>query len=142
MKQLLYLLVIIAFAACGGSSSDRTDGFSQTAASPEDSLFDVVMEEHNVAMAKQRQIPNYQKQIDSLAKGKSGTAKDKYKTLNDELQSAYDGMEKWMDEFSIDSLQDQPEKRLQYLSSEETKIKRVKDEILSALAKADSVVRK
>ncbi|MBL7698414.1 MAG: hypothetical protein JNK79_09655 [Chitinophagaceae bacterium] len=142
MKKLLYFSVLIFFAACTGNSPDRTDGFSESAGSPEDSLFNVVMNEHNAAMAKQRQIPGYQQKIDSLAKGKSGSLKETYKSLNTELQSAYDGMETWMHEFSIDTLQDQPEQRIAYLTSEESKIIKVKNDILSAISKADSTLKK
>ena len=142
MNKLIYFSLVILLAACGGDSTDRTNGFSQTATSPDDSLFKVVMDEHNIAMVKQRQIQVYQKKIDSLTKGKPGSLQNKYKSLNTELQAAYDGMDKWMKEFSIDTLQDQPEKRVQYLSSEETKVTKVKEDILSALAKADSVLKK
>ena len=51
-------------------------------------------------------------------------------------------MNQWMEEFSIDSAQDNPEKRIEYLSSEKVKVTKVKDEILSVVAKADSALKK
>lgn len=138
MKKLIYSIVLITFAACGGGSEERADGYSSTASAPDDSLFNVVMKEHNVAMAKQRQIEVYQKKIDSLDPKDAA----KYKSLRAELKSAYDGMDVWMNEFSIDTLQAEPDKRAQYLSSEEIKVTKVKEDIINVLAKADSAFKK
>lgn len=139
MKTLFYFSLIFLIVSCGGSGTSEP---TQTASSPDDSLFSIVMHEHDVAMLKQRQIPAIQKKIDSLATGKSASLREEYKSLNVELQSAYDGMNKWMDEIRVDTLQDQPAERAEYFSSEEKKITKVKNDILSALAKADSVLKK
>lgn len=136
-------------ASCAESTEDRKDGFSQTSKNPEDSLFQDVMDQHDEAMSKMGKLAGYRKQfeakIDSLKKVKSAakvTLENKYNEISAELKQAQDRMNIWMDEFSIDSAQDNIERRLDYLQSEKSKVTRVKEEILSALAKADSALKK
>lgn len=150
MKIYFYLFLLIILASCAEDpSNERKDGFSDTGKNPEDSLFQDVMDQHDEAMAKMGRIAGYRKQfdakIDSLKKVKS-TAKElikkKYQEISAELKKAEDGMNNWMQEFSIDSAQENIERRLQYLATEKVKVTRVKEEILSALSKADSALKK
>ena len=148
MKAVVYLSAIMFLVSCGGSSDDRQDGYSKTAKNPADSLFEVVMDEHDEAMAKMGRIANYRKQVDrkldSLnnlkTSGKAATEK-KFKDLGSELKQAEDRMNAWMHEFSIDSAQDDNDLRVKYLESEKTKVSKVKEEILAVVAKADSVLK-
>lgn len=150
MKTFFYLFLLIILASCTENSPDeRKDGFSDTRKNPEDSLFQDVMDQHDEAMAKMGRIVGYRKQfdakIDSLKKVRSSAKESiekKYQEISAELKKAEDGMNKWMQEFSIDSAQDNIERRLQYLESEKAKVTRVKEEILSALSKADSAQKK
>ena len=100
-------------------------------------------------MAKMGKLAGYRKQfdakIDSLKKVKSSTKEavgKQYEEISGDLKKAENRMNTWMQEFSIDSAQDYIERRLQYLGSEKTKVTTIKEEILSALAKADSVLKK
>ncbi len=144
------LLAFVFLVSCGNNSSEeRKDGYSETAKNPEDSLFQDVMNQHDEAMAKMGKLAGYRKQfdakIDSLKKVKSSTKEavgKQYEEISGELKKAEDRMNTWMQEFSIDSAQDNVERRLQYLGSEKTKVTTIKEEILSALAKADSVLKK
>lgn len=150
MKNLVCIaLVFSLFAACGDDTPDRTDGFSSTAASPGDSLFDEVMKDHDIAMPKMKQLEKYRVQLDakadSLKKLKSsGTAalQNDYRALSAELKQAGDDMNKWMDEFVLDSAQDETPQRIPYLTDQKSKIAKVKEDMLSSLAKADSVLNK
>ena len=149
MTRLTILIAIIFFASCADTTEDRKDGFSQTSKNPEDSLFQDVMDQHDEAMSKMGKLAGYRKQfdqkIDSLKKVKSdtkATLENKYETLSGELKLAEDRMNTWMQEFSIDSAQDNIERRLEYLEAEKNKVTKVKEEILSALAKADSALKK
>lgn len=147
MKTLLYLSVIVLIYACG-ESSDRTDGFSKTASSPADSLFDAVMEDHDIAMPKMKQLEKYRLELaakaDSLKKLKTSATealqKD-YDALSTELKQAEDNMNKWMDEFVLDSAQDETPQRIPYLTAQKLKITKVKEDVLSALAKAESALK-
>jgi len=149
MRFTFYAALIIFCASCNSSSSDRKDGFSETAKNPEDSLFQEVMDQHDVAMSKMGKLAGYRKQIDqkldSLKKIKSAakvTAEKKLQAINADLKNAEDKMNAWMHEFSIDSAQDDTERRIRYLTDEKLKVSRVKDEILGAISEADSALKK
>ena len=148
MKLLIFLAFII-LVSCGDNSTERKDGFSETAKNSEDSLFQDVMDQHDEAMSKMGKLAGYRKQfdakLDSLKKVKSSAKESiqkNYEAISAELQQAEDKMNTWMQEFSIDSAQDDTKRRLEYLESEKTKVTKVKEEILSVLSKADSAVRK
>ena len=148
-KVILYGLLAVVFIACGNGADERKDGFSENEKSPEDSLFQDVMDGHDEAMAKINKIKGYRKQfekaIDSLKDVKSG-AKEKlsraYEDVSERLKDAEEEMDKWMHEFSIDSAQDDVKRRLEYLQSEKIKVEKVKERIFSALNKADSLTGK
>jgi hypothetical protein len=149
MRKLFYLMLVVIIASCGDEESDRADGFSETSKTPEDSLFQEVMDGHDAAMAKMGKLGGYRKKlqqkIDSLERVSSSakvSMEKKLKELKGELQDAEADMNKWMEEFSIDSAQDDMERRLKYLESENDKVKKVKEKILEGLAKADSLLSK
>lgn len=147
-KMVIGLALTIILAGCGEEVSDRKDGFS-AAKNPEDSLFQEVMDGHDEAMAKMGKVSGYRKQfeqkIDSLKKTRSAAKAEltkKYEAMRERLKKAEDGMNTWMQEFSIDSAQEDIERRLEYLKSEHIKVDQVKEDILSALSKADSLLKK
>jgi hypothetical protein len=148
MKLLFYFILVTAFLSCG-SNEDRKDGFSEMPKSTEDSLFQEVMDAHDAAMAKMGRLAAYREQIqhelDSLKKvkpSKSAATKQSLQDLENQVRSAEDGMNTWMQEFSIDSAQDDITKRIQYLSSEKQKVTKVKEQVLAAAANADSLLKK
>jgi hypothetical protein len=147
------LCILLAFgflvSCADNSSEDRKDGFSNTAKNPEDSLFQDVMDLHDEAMAKMGKLAGYRKQfdskIDSLQNVKSSAKESltkKYNEISQDLKQAENKMNTWMAEFSIDSAQDDVKRRIEYLTSEKSKVSKVKDEIFSALSKADSALTK
>jgi hypothetical protein len=152
MKKLIFPALILLAVSCNDSEPapvERTDGFSKKAETPQDSLYDEVMHGHDVAMAKMGKIGRYRKElqnkIDSLSKvgGEAKSSlKASFKELESELKVAEDGMNKWMDEFEIDSAQDDIKRRIEYLSSEKLKVDDVKEKILNAVSKADSLLKK
>lgn len=144
MKRIFSIAIISLFVlSCGEESDVRTDGYS-SAKNPEDSLFQEVMNGHDEAMAKMGRIAGYRKQMDSLKKQASAKAglKAAYEQSAIQLKNAEDRMNKWMDEFSIDSAQDNTEKRMQYLSNEKLRVDSVRDEIFAALKSADTLLNK
>jgi hypothetical protein len=143
MRNILFIVSVFFFAACG-NESEQVSATPAQQESP-DSLFQYVMEEHNVAMAKVKKVRGYRaqadKKIDSLKKVKKPT--EALTTLSGELKSADENMDKWMKEFSLDSAQEGAnEKRINYLNAEKVKVTKVKEEILSVLAKADTMLSK
>jgi len=148
--RLCILFAFIILASCAGSSSEeRKNGYSDLPKNTEDSLFQEVMDLHDQAMAKSLKIPGYLKQfdtrIDSLKKVKSSAKESlskEYGEISTDLKQAGDKMDTWMKEFSIDSAQDDAKRRIAYLESEKSKVSAVRDEILSAISKADSALDK
>ncbi|MBK5272127.1 MAG: viral A-type inclusion protein, partial [Bacteroidia bacterium] len=104
-------LLLIFFAACNNEQNDsKPETTPKTAA---DSLMEDVMDGHNVAMAKMGKLRTMEKEVQSIidsisklpAKTKMTLAPYKIKldTMLEDLKSAQAGMDKWMDEFNMDS---------------------------------------
>lgn len=151
VKTYIFGLFLLFIAGCSdNTSTERTDGFSDVPTTREDSLFKDVMDGHDVGMAKMGKLARYRKDIthklDSLGKLSSSEVRDSLKAalekLGGQLKEAETGMNTWMDEFSLDSAQDDLEQRLPYLKAEKQKINKVRDQILEALDKADSLLKK
>lgn len=113
---------------------------------PVDSLFQQVMDGHDAAMAKMGKLKSYRKEFDkkadSLDKTKAPAKKElvaTYTEMSSQLKHAEDRMNAWMEGFSIDSATDDTNRRIQYLNDEKVKVDSVRQEILSVLAKADSL---
>jgi hypothetical protein len=151
MKNACYLFCILAaFAACTDQPTDagdtsRKDGFTKKLETREDSLYHEVMEGHDVGMAKMGQLSRYIRQvktsIDSLEKTRSPDQKKLviFKSVAADLNQAEYSMNRWMEEFKIDSAKDNESVRLSYLESERDKVSRVKERILGSIQRADSL---
>lgn len=148
MKKLLQLSAVVFFLACNNSAND-TNGAAKTQA---DSLMNEVMEGHNAAMAKMTRIEETQKKIqqviDSISKlpepaqKNSGMYKVQLDSMLSKLRSANIAMDNWMGGFNMDSAKDNPDERIKYMQSEKIKVTQVKDEMISDLKDADSLLKK
>ena len=150
MKKNIFLLAafIFTFLLSCNNSKGKTDPLQAQA----DSLQKEVIDGHNIAMPKSRKIPALQKQIqqiiDSISnlspKGVQANASYKMELENlfNNLSSADSTMNKWMDEFNLDSFQNNLEQRVKYLSEEKNKVEKVKDAVLNSLQMADSLLKK
>lgn len=143
---------VIVLASCSDRqqpSGERTNGYSQEGPkSEEDSLFQVVMNGHDAAMAKLGKLSGYRKratrEADSLANTKTAANKQRaevLRTLADSLQASENHMNAWMEGFTIDSAQNDKPKRIAYLESEIGKVNVIKNELLGNVARADSLLR-
>jgi thiamine biosynthesis lipoprotein ApbE len=148
MRKLLQLSACILFLiACNNSGDEK----NKTTKSRADSLMDEVMEGHNAGMAKMNKIAEAQKRvqrlIDSIAKLPSNLKKNlgSYKTTLDStldrLKYADYAMNRWMEEFNMDSEINNTKRRIEYLESEKIKISNVKDAMTRSLQKADSLLK-
>jgi len=155
LKKFLFVLTVfitIIASSCNNSSDSNSNNARTRPKSKVDSLMDNIMADHGTGMAKMNKISVVQGQIrkiiDSIGKlpVKERNALASYKTdldsLFSRLQNAEDRMNQWMDEFNMDSLENDAEKRVQYLSSENQKTTRLKDDMVSLLQKADSLLSK
>lgn len=154
MKQFFPLLAgAILLTACGSGDhahQERTDGFSETAKTPEDSLYQAIMEGHDSGMGKMGKLKGYQQQaiaaMDSISKLPESPVKKQllqtYTDLKSDLAMAEQSMNSWMNEFNPDSATDNKDLRVKYLTAEKSKIDQVKESIRTSLQRADSLFRK
>ena len=151
MNKLSLAIVLLAFScACNNTDKKTNDGNKEFQVLA-DSLEHEVMDGHNVGMAKYGKLTAMQNEaerlLDSIAKlpAKAREAmtplKIKLDGLVEQLRSAKSGMDKWMDEYNMDSAVNNIEQRIKYLTSEKIKVSNIKEAILNSLQKADSVLK-
>ena len=152
MKQVLIITSLILFCiACNDTVNNSNTAKHDEPKTHADSLMKDVMGGHDIAMGKMSKLSAAQKHvqqaIDSINKlpGKLKKSAADYKTqldsLSEKLKYAEYGMNKWMEEFNYDSATN-GSNRAVYLESENQKVSKVKENMLSALQKADSLFKK
>lgn len=142
MKILFtFLMVFIVAVSCNEKSKERKNGFSEPLKSGEDSLFHEVMQGHDIGMANMgklsRSLIQLRSHRDSLLRLRRNIVG--YTMLEKELADAETGMNRWMEEFRVDTLKDNSKERLEYLENEKRKVNIVKEKILTGLRKFDSL---
>jgi outer membrane murein-binding lipoprotein Lpp len=154
MNKLIYFLsvmIITLIAACNNSGEQQNHAVDELK-SKVDSLYNAVIDEHNEAMAAQmtklrKAKENTQHLIDSVtklpakAKGAASSYKEKLDLLMKDLNEAGTAMDTWMEEFISDSLKNNTEERIKYLTNEKLKVSKVKEAIFNSLDKADSLLK-
>ena len=159
MNKFKLAIIFLAFgflAACNNKKSADSKGVlggkdGETYRTIADSLEHGVMDGHNAGMAKYGKLTAMQNEaqrlLDSISKlpAKAREAmtplKIKLDALVEDLRSAKDGMDKWMEEYNMDSAVNNIEQRINYLTSEKIKVSKIKEDILNSLQKADSVLK-
>jgi hypothetical protein len=153
MKKKFFLLgagLILLVSACNNSADPHTgNAVTKTKA---DTLYDEVMDGHNTGMAKMGKLTRAEQEVtrllDSVSKlpAKARQAAHPFTTNLDslliDLKHADLSMNKWMNEFKIDSAAQNAEERIKYLLSEKSKVTEVKESILNSLQKADSLLKR
>ena len=147
-RSMLIVATILFLTACNNSGNNNAN----KAKAKTDSLMEQVMQGHSAGMAKMEKISEAQKKvqqaIDSISKLPANVqnATTYYKlqldSLLDRLKYADYAMERWMEEFNMDSALDNVRERIKYLESEKIKIEKVKEAMISSLKKADSLLNK
>lgn len=149
MKFVAHAFFILLFVGCNNSTTS-TGKDDKAAGSATDSLMHDVLKQHDIGMGKMNKInevkTRIQKALDSISKLSSNLQRSSTQ-YRDQLDSTYNwlifadrGMETWMNEFNMDSLNDNKEEQVKYLESEKTKISKVNEAMISALQKADSLL--
>jgi paraquat-inducible protein B len=156
MKNFLIpvIVLMLIITACNNNAEQKIKEHPHSSEIPQthaDSLMADVMEGHDVGMAKMGKLRTMQKNVeaalDSIAKlpSKAKAATEPYKAKMEgvlqDLKSARSGMEKWMDQFNMDSAVNNMEQRIKYLTDEKLRVSKVKEDILSSLQKADSLIK-
>ena len=150
---VFYFLLFISIIACNnsGDGGKEEDKKHPTQVTQADSLMNGIMDDHDAGMGKMGRLStmknNVQKVIDSIEKLPLQTQtalalyKENLNNLIKELQYAREGMDKWMEEFNMDSAINNAEQRLKYLSEERLKVSKVREDIFNSLQKADSLIK-
>src|SRR4030095_9385218 len=150
MKFVVEFLFIFLLIGCNSSNTTKNDN-SKTTGSTSDSLMHEILRQHDVGMAKMNKIGDaknrIQQALDSIAKLPTDLQK-KSEQYRMQLDSAFNwltfadrDMETWMNEFNMDSLNDNKEEQVKYFESEKKKISNVTVEMVSSLQKADSLLK-
>lgn len=142
------LFVIACNTSTPDEATNRKNGFTPVLKTKEDSLYHEVMQGHDAGMAKigklRKNIDETQRLLDSLNKLPSHKVNASYKqTLTDvhaALNNANNEMNKWMEEFKVDSASNNPDLRIQYLQHEKEKVTIVKQQIFTSLQAVDSLL--
>jgi len=148
MKTIFPLTIFALVIISCNNSGNKIDPLQVQA----DSLQKEVLAGHDIAMPRSMKIPKLQKQIkqtiDSINKlpAKELWANNFYlidlENASKALSAADSLMQKWMNEFNLDSFNNEANKRVLYLSDEKIKIDKVKDAVLNSVQKADSLLKK
>ena len=151
MKNLLILISVAAFFSCSNSETpQRINGYEPVLKDRQDSLEHDVLEGHDQAMARfaklSKNTRKVQWMIDSLSKISAtklnATVIAALTSAGKDLEDAKTSMDQWMDGFKLDSLRNDQEARIKYLESELLKVNVMKQKIVDALAKSDSLLNK
>ena len=144
-------LLFIAFMACNDGGKKKETGIKGPKTQA-DSLMEDVMDGHDVGMSKygklEGSLKKVQQTLDSIAtlpeKAQQAAAplKAQLESVASDLNYAITAMDKWMQEFNMDSALNNMEERIRYLTDEKMKVGKVKEAILNSLQKADSVLKR
>jgi hypothetical protein len=151
-NRLLFVILCICTVLTIGckdktppEGTERKDGYTKNLKSRQDSVFQEVMDGHDVGMAKMGKISGYLKTIkvslDSAKKQKSANKNTVavLESVSADLNQAEYSMNRWMDEFKLDSAENNEPVRIAYLESERDKVNKIRDRILNSLKRADSL---
>ena len=148
----IHFLFIVAISmlviACGTSENNNEKSPEALKA---DSLYKDVMAGHDVGMAKMgkltraeqasRRLLDSIKKLPAKARQSAEPIRAKLDSLQKDLSYAEFAMNKWMEEFNMDSAVNNIGQRISYLETEKFKVEKVKEAILGSLQKADSVLK-
>jgi hypothetical protein len=151
--KIIVGLFAFAFAigvlACNNSKTEKNKKSESELMA--DSLMKEVEDGHNVGMAKMgrltraeqatRRILDSIQKLPAKARQAAQPLQVKLDSLQKDLSYAESAMNKWMNEFNMDSAVNDVQQRVEYLQSEKLKVSKVKEAILSSLQKADSTLK-
>jgi len=141
MKKVLILLLIVGLPSimirCG--KTDKHDHDEAQEADSSSALYDEVMKLHDEGMARMDEIHRLKEDLKNKIESAPELVEEKRKDIEAKiakLDSASRGMMAWMRNFhpEADTLDD--ETYQEYLESEMERVKKVKDDILDAIARA------
>jgi len=135
--QLVVFTLCVTLFSCGKSGDEHHK--NKTEKNPEQGLYDDVMKLHDEGMAKMDEIYQLKEELKEQIASAPELVEEKKKEIEAKiakLDSAQRGMMVWMRSFNpdVESLGEQGYHN--YLESEMEKVKKVKDDIFDAIARA------
>ncbi len=148
MKKLLIASSLLILVSCG-KTSDHGDhdraGDSDNGDSPNQALYDQVMDIHDEVMPKSEDLYKLKKALQDKIANTPGMLEDQRKELErmiSNLDSTSSAMMDWMHNFNpLPDSTDQEAAR-EYLENEMERIKKVRERTNEALEKAKSMIEK
>lgn len=151
IMSMFAAFILLILAACNNADKKHEGHVKDDPKLRADSLYDQLIDEHNVGMKDWMRIEDRKKQItkllDSLgtlpAKANAGIEefKNKLREASTGLQTAYDQMDTWMSSMNLDSAKNDLQQRIKYLTEENGRARQVNEAILKSLQKADSLLK-
>jgi hypothetical protein len=137
LLRIIIFMLCITLVSCGKSGQERHD--EEAKENPEQGLYDDVMKLHDEGMAKMDEIYKLKEELKQQIASAPELVEEKKKDIEAKivkLDSAQKGMMVWMRSFNpnVDSLDEHEYHK--YLESEMEKVKKVKDDIFDAIARA------
>lgn len=150
MKIRIVFIAIASLAIACSDQGSKAEEAAKGKKAQEDSLYNAVMEGHDVGMAKmgklKRSMTQVQAKLDSITRLRAAKIDTGYRntllSVQKELADAEGHMNNWMDEFVLDSAKDNSDLRIKYLEGEKATVTVVRNKILSSIQRADSVLAK
>jgi len=146
MRRIGFVLLTVLLMNCNNSENSG----NAVRKTQSDSVMDEVMKGHNMGMAKMERVAETKKKIQHLIDSVSGlpyALQQKATRYRMQLDSVFNrltfagyAMDKWMDEFDMDTLKENEEERVKYLQSEKSKIARVNEVMGKSIQIADSLL--
>ncbi len=136
-----FISCLLLLGGCDKKSNDHHSIDEPTENSPNQALYDQVMEVHDEVMPKMNDLYQAKTKLTTRLKETPGLSENEKKEIQDKisrLDSANESMMVWMRQFDPipDSLGE--EKAKAYLETELVKVNKVKENILEALKDAES----
>lgn len=152
MRKIILPLFSITIVALSIGCNDKSNnsGKKELTATA-DSLYKVVLKGHDEGMVGWMKIEDVKAKVQHLldsinklpqqAQSAAASLKESLSSSTTELQTAYNSMEKWMEEMNLDSASNNLDMRIKYLTDEAGKVSLMKEAINSSLKKADSLLK-
>jgi hypothetical protein len=137
----LFIASVALLAGCGKQNADNSNPDDQSGKSPNQELYDKVMDIHNEVMPKMDDLYKAKVSLSSRLKETSGISekeKEEILTKIAQLDSASESMLAWMRQFNPLADSAGEDRARAYLQEEMAKIQSVKTKVLQALDHARS----
>jgi hypothetical protein len=149
MKKVLVLFCVISFLSCNQGKKPKNHEVKPR--TTVDSLMEDVMAGHDAAMAKYGRMQGIKSRLDAMldsisklssqAREAASPYIERLKAAKTEVNNSIAAMDKWMEEFNMDSALDNIQERIRYLGEEKLKVGKIKETFLHTYESADSLIK-